>query len=173
MQSIWAAKWKLAFTMRRYCCDTQQLDTGDGTAGRCRARAMASDQKVHQWYATAPKLQQLPNSRSADTLRLLPSEYEDKAAERQLDLRRERNTLESAVKSQKDTKHGEFAQFAPPGCSLEQLAVTHLCHATTEIQHQRQHAEQSQKKCNEQRVALLVWNLTMNIVIACCNYQGR
>lgn len=144
--------------------------------------ALRGDVERELWRQTRKYISGMPQRRNCNscqtvavltTLRLLPSEYEDKAAERQLDLRRERNTLESAVKSQKDTKHGEFAQFAPPGCSLEQLAVTHLCHATTEIQHQRQHAEQSQKKCNEQRVALLVWNLTMNIVMACCNYQGR
>lgn len=62
---------------------------------------------------TAPKSQQLPNSYSADTrcwFTGLP-DYEDKAAERQLDLRRERNALESAVKRQKDTQHGEFARL--------------------------------------------------------------
>lgn len=37
---------------------------------------------------------------------MLPPDYEDKAAERQLDLRRERNILESAAKRQKDTNHG-------------------------------------------------------------------
>lgn len=34
------------------------------------------------------------------------TDYEDKAAELELDLRREHNTLDSAVKRQKDTKHG-------------------------------------------------------------------
>ncbi|KAL3146952.1 hypothetical protein ABBQ38_014921 [Trebouxia sp. C0009 RCD-2024] len=57
------------------------------------------------------------------------NDYEDKAAELQLDLRRERNTLDSAVKRQKETKN--------------------------EIQQQRQRAEQSQRHCNEQRIALL------------------
>ena len=65
----------------------------------------------------------LQHSRSADnTLLGLPlSDYEDKAAERHLDLRRERNLLESAVQSQKDTKHGEFAQLALPVAYLTTL----------------------------------------------------
>ena len=41
-----------------------------------------------------------------------------------------------------------------------------MCHATTEILQQRQHAEQSQRKCNEQRIVLLVWDLRNVLLVS-------